>query len=289
MVHGGIHVTGNKTLEIQSPRVFREFINRGWCVITMNYLLGPHALVSDMLDDLVDAYAFLHEHLAHKFPIDINNIHLFGQSSAGALVLLCGRLFQPRPKSVVAMYPLTDYMTNYIYVKPLKSDSLFLNLHRRLSKQPVQESPVLESLINNPRILTNPEEFSLMPRLRYSVYFLVNTSYFWAYVTHDVSMDESTIRIRLAAMSPIANVDDRFPPTYCAHGTGDTGVNYMDTVAFVRVLRLHNIPCVLYLAPELPHSFDVDEVADNVWYPHVLPAFDFLQKYIDKNAETDSK
>ncbi|CAF0969816.1 unnamed protein product [Adineta steineri] len=157
MVHGGIHVTGNKTLEIQSPRVFREFMNRGWCVITMNYLLGPQALVFDMLDDLVDAYAFLHEHLAHKFPIDINNIHLFGQSSAGTLVLLCGRLFEPRPKSVVAMYPVTDYVSNYIYVEPLKSDSLFLNLHRILSKQLVQESPVLGSLTNNPRIFTNPE------------------------------------------------------------------------------------------------------------------------------------
>lgn len=287
MVHGGIHVTGNKTLDIMEPRVFQELMDRGWCVITMDYRLGPQVLVFHIIDDLLDAYAFLRNRLHHKFPIDINNIHLFGQSSAGSLVLLCGRHFQPRPKSIVAMYPLTNYEKNYIYVVPSKGDSLFLTLYRTLSQEVIVESPVLESLVKNPRLLTNPEEFSLTPRLRYSTFFLINSTYHWAYVTHDFATTETIIRRRLMAISPIAVVDDQFPPTYCAHGTGDTGVSYKDTVAFTELLQSFNIPYVLHLAPGLPHSFDMEDVSDDVWYPDVLPLFDFLEEQINQNIETN--
>ncbi len=115
------------------------------------------------------------------------------------------------------------------------------------------------------------------PRL--DLYFAskANGKFGWMAVTHDPNLPVDEVMKRLKAMSAAENVGNDYPPTYLAHGLADSIVPYQQSVQMANSLEKKNIPYVLDLVPGADHGFDGNPA---LFEKHVLPAFDFAEKYM---------
>ncbi len=108
----------------------------------------------------------------------------------------------------------------------------------------------------------------------------------WLMTTHDPNFPPEQIMEKLREFSATEHVDKDFPPTYMAHGLVDSTVPYSQSVQLANVLKENSIPYVLDLVPGANHNFDRDAA---FWQDHVLPAFDFAQKYMQVGEKTMMK
>jgi len=104
----------------------------------------------------------------------------------------------------------------------------------------------------------------------------------WMPVTHDPSFPADQVKEILRGGSAAENDEKDYPPTYLAHGTADTTVPYIQSIQLTNSLKLNTIPYILDLVSNAGHGFDCHL---DVWEQHVLPAFNFAQKYMQTSAE----
>ncbi len=76
-IHGGGYIMGDKSYRVS---VSEYYANEGYFVFNINHRLPPEAAFPENIRDCVDALNFLTE-LAEKYPIDLDNIVLTGDSS----------------------------------------------------------------------------------------------------------------------------------------------------------------------------------------------------------------
>lgn len=110
-VHGGSWVRGERT---DRTALCRWLAERGHAVVAVTYRLPPPAPVGEgQRRDVAAAAAWAAAHAAEE-GLDPGRIVLAGQSAGATLALsttagiLAGELAAPRPRAVVAYYPVTD-------------------------------------------------------------------------------------------------------------------------------------------------------------------------------------
>jgi acetyl esterase/lipase len=110
-VHGGSWIRGERT---DRTALCRWLADRGHAVVAVEYRLPPPAPVGEgQRRDVAAAAAWVAAHAAEE-DLDPDRIVLAGQSAGATLALsttagiLAGHLDAPRPRAVVAHYPVTD-------------------------------------------------------------------------------------------------------------------------------------------------------------------------------------
>ncbi|GLZ44390.1 hypothetical protein Acsp06_05750 [Actinomycetospora sp. NBRC 106375] len=110
-VHGGSWVRGERT---DRTALCRWLADRGHAVVAVEYRLPPPAPVGEgQRRDVAAAASWAVEHAAEEH-LDPDRVVLAGQSAGATLALsttagiLAGELTGPRPRAVVAHYPVTD-------------------------------------------------------------------------------------------------------------------------------------------------------------------------------------
>ncbi|MEJ2887082.1 alpha/beta hydrolase [Actinomycetospora aeridis] len=110
-VHGGSWVRGERT---DRTALNRWLADRGHAVVSVEYRLPPPAPVGEgQRRDVAAAAAWAAAHAVEE-DLDTDRIVLAGQSAGATLALsttagiLAGELTGPRPRAVVAYYPVTD-------------------------------------------------------------------------------------------------------------------------------------------------------------------------------------
>lgn len=263
-LHGGGYVVGTK-LDAFTDQELNEMLSRCWVVVSIDYRLSPGALIQDIVQDVQDAYQWIRTDFANIIPININAIGIWGGSAGGGLSVLAGYKLTPRPKVVVSFYP---YCTNF-------TDAYAYNPDTPLNVSFIEAANTLRS----PIAAYNATDVS---DARMMLFFtgLAEQKNGWVLTTEDPNEPSDKILDMLKEYSVVDNIDFSYPPTYLAHGLGDTLVPYQQSAEMAAVLNKTNIPYKLDLVPEVNHAFDFMNITDEFWQEHVLPAFDFMEKYI---------
>lgn len=261
-IHGGTYVVGSKWGAF-TAKEFTEVMNRGWVMVSLDYRLFPGALLEEIIQDVQDAFQWVRTELVKITPINPNMITIFGQSAGGGLAVLSGSRLSPRPQAIIGFYSrCTNWTDPFVYDPNTAVDTFFAAAANKLSV------PVLTEY--NGSVISDP-------RTAFSLTAQANGKLGWLAVTHDPNLLTQQVLAELRKLSATENVDQYYPPTYLAHGSMDVVVPYSQSVQLANKLSENNIPHILDIVPGGNHWFDTSA---GFWEQHVLPAFDFAQKYM---------
>jgi len=265
-VHGGGYLMGSKATAFIAEEL-TEALNRGWVVVSVDYRLLSGALLQEMLEDVQDAYQWVRTELVKINPINIDLITVFGQSAGGGLAVLSGYKLSPRPKVVIGFYSGCTNWTDPAFYNPATPVNPLFGIAANKFAKPVVTEYIPTSQ-SDPKMIFWNAVFS-------------SGKLGWLVTTHDPEFSTEEIIKSLRSFSAVENVDENYPPTYLAHGLVDVVVPYSQSVQLASKFEEFNIPYVLDLVPNANHNFDFDLA---LWQQHVLPAFDFAQKYMQTNS-----
>ena len=266
-LHGGAYIEGNKHQAFTSQEL-SEVMSRGWVAVTIDYRLLPGVVLQEVVEDVQDAYKWVRTELVKLTPINLDLITVFGRSAGGGLAVLSGYKLSPRPQAIVGFYSgCTNWTEPFLHDPSTPVDPLLVAAANKLSVPVVTEY--------TPARTADPKN-----ALWHSAEAQGKAG--WLAVTHDPNILTEQVMGILRDLSATENVDENYPPTYLAHGTADTTVPYTQSVQLANSLKLKSIPYVLDLVPNAGHSFDSGA---DLWQQHVLPAFEFAQKYMQTSAE----
>jgi len=264
-IHGGGLYSLSKQ-NASSAQELNEMPSRSWIVVAINYRLIPQAVLSDIMQDVKDAYHWIRNDLACIYPINPDSIIVFGGSAGGGLTLISGFQLNPRPKALISFYPgFADFTTPE-----------WNNL-----ETPV--SPMLLNLANRERkLITEYQPSGPYDPRNILVYLTIKQGKIgWLYSTSDPNESSDQILAILKSFSAYYHVDDDYPPTYLIHGLKDSIVPYSQSVMMAEQLSAHGISHVLDLVPDQDHAFDLISTDQKLWKDHILPVFDFAQNYVE--------
>jgi len=260
-IHGGGDFAGNKKGAFTAKQL-AEALNRGWAVVSVNYRLIPGVFLADILEDVQEAYQYVRTELTQSYSLDLDHVTIFGQSAGGGLAVLSGYKFDPRPQAIIAYYPFcTNWTDPYFYNPKTPVPSIFAAAAKSLSVPVVTEHPWRKG---EPKSL-------LWSRV------LEAGKMGWFVTTRDPAFPPSEILSHLKSFSATENVDAHYPPTFLGHGLADSLVPYSQSVQMANKLKEFEVPYVLDLVENAKHSYDKN---DALWEAHILPAFEFAQKYM---------
>ncbi|ORY24493.1 Alpha/Beta hydrolase protein [Naematelia encephala] len=94
---------------------FRYLLDRGFCVVSVEYRLAPHYRFRHQREDWVDGYRWTIEKLPKlvQARVDTSRIFVFGGSAGGTASLFLGldavKAALPPPRAILAVYPALDF------------------------------------------------------------------------------------------------------------------------------------------------------------------------------------
>jgi len=264
-IHGGGDIFGGKQGAFSSQEGM-EALNRGWAIVSIDYRLIPGVVLADITEDVQDAYQYVRTELIKTYPLNLNLVTVFGQSAGGGLAVLSGYKLTPRPQAVIAYYSFCTNWTDPYSYKPGVPDPIIVAAANKLAVPVVTEYSVTNS--------TDPKNALWTAAL-------VSGKMGWLVTTHDPNLPADQILASLKTFSASENVDANYPPTFLGHGLADSLVPYSQSVQMANKLKEFNVPYILDLVPNANHGYDGDA---NLWQQHVLPAFDFAQKYMQSSG-----
>jgi len=263
-IHGGAFTFESKK-GIPTNQELNEAMKRGWAVVSINYRLWPSVFLKDIFEDVQDAYQWVRTELVKTTPINPDAITVFGQSAGGGLAVLSGYKLSPRPQAIIAFYTgCTNWTDPFAYNPDIPVDKLLVDAVNNLSDPVVAEYTPAESSD---------------PRLALADAAQASSKMGWLAVTHDPKAPAEEILAKLKGFSVVHHVDENYPPTFLGHGLADEVVPSSQSVEFSSVLKQKGVSYVLDLVPGANHGFDSEDI---YWEKHVLPAFDFVQKYMQR-------
>ena len=99
-IHGGGLVFGNRgMLPLEQIELY---LAAGYTIISIDYRLAPETKLKGILEDVKDAYNWVHRKGADLFGIDPDCLIIIGHSAGGYLALMAGFSVYPRPKALVS-------------------------------------------------------------------------------------------------------------------------------------------------------------------------------------------
>ena len=100
-LHGGALQRGGR-LGIHGP-MKKRFLDAGYVLVSVDYRLAPEAKVPEIIEDILDAYAWLRRRGPELFNVDVDRIAVFGSSAGAYLTLMSGLRFTPKPVALLSM------------------------------------------------------------------------------------------------------------------------------------------------------------------------------------------
>jgi acetyl esterase/lipase len=207
-IHGGALIMGSRT---GVPGDIRKLCNdQNYVLVSLDYRLAPEVQLPAIIEDLEDAFRWLHGEGVTKYHIDPKKILVAGGSAGGYLTLMSGMCVTPRPKALLAYYGYGDIDAPW-YTDPSE--------HYR--KQPLVTREEALSVVGGD-VKTHAEG-----RERGKYYLYLRQNGLW---TREVAgFDPKTERDKITPYCPVRNLTPDYPPTMLLHGTADTDVAYHES------------------------------------------------------------
>jgi acetyl esterase/lipase len=258
-LHGGALIMGNR--RAVNPAQAEGYLNAGYAIISIDYRLAPQAKLSQVLEDLDDAYQWVRSEGPRLFHIDPNRIAVIGHSAGGYLALMAGFRLNPRPTAVVSFYGYGDIAGEW-YSRP----DPFYNQRPQVPKEEAYQA-VGTRLISDD-LGTNRGRFYLYTRQQG----------LWPLEVAGHDPDEEP-RV-FDSFCPVRNVTKDFPPTLLLHGEEDTDVPFEQSVLMADEFERHGVQHELIRLAGRGHGFD-RAISD----PVVTATFDRVLAFLEKQLK----
>ena len=114
-LHGGALINGNRN---STPKQIADLCRtEGYVLVSFDYRLAPEVKLPAIIEDLEDAFRWLHEKGPSLFNADTKRVVVTGGSAGGYLTLTAGFRVKPRPTALVAYWGYGDIDGEW-YTKP---------------------------------------------------------------------------------------------------------------------------------------------------------------------------
>jgi acetyl esterase/lipase len=207
-IHGGALIMGNRD---GIPREIRQLCReQNYVLISLDYRLAPEIKLPAIIEDIQDAFRWIHTDGVRQFHVDPAKIVVSGGSAGGYLTMMTGICVEPRPRALVTYWGYGDVDGPW-YVTP--------SAHYR--QQPLISKEDAYRVVGG-EVQTGSDS---KPRGTYYLYLRQNG--LW---TREVTgFDPDTDSARLDRYCPVRNITPQYPPILMIHGTADTDVPYQES------------------------------------------------------------
>jgi acetyl esterase/lipase len=238
-IHGGALIMGGRN---SVPRQLREQCEaEGYALVSIDYRLAPEVKLPAIMDDLRDAFHWLHEQGPKLLRIDPDHVIVTGGSAGGYLTLMTGFTVKPRPRALVAYWGYGDVDGDW-YTKP----SDHYRKQALVSKEEAYKGVGGKVLPGTDGLSADEQK----GRSRFYLYLRQNG--LW---TREVTgFEPEKDRKKLDPYCPVRNVSADYPPTLLIHGTEDTDVPYELSANMAKELARHKVPHTLVTVKAAGHG-----------------------------------
>jgi len=261
-IHGGALIMGDRGGI--DRRLKPRLLKSGYVIASIDYRLAPETKLPAIIEDLRDAYTWLHDRGPQLFGADTRRIAVAGGSAGGYLTLMTGFCVKPRPAAVVSFWGYGDIAGDW-YITP----SRFYRQQPLVVKEDAWKGVNGPPVTDRKRGDRGPGQFYLYCRQQ------------GLWTTNVAGIDPRTQDQLLTPYCPVRNVAKDYPPTLLIHGTRDTDVPFEQSVEMDKALTRVGADHQLILVPNAGHGLpggDPQQVA-----AAYDAAVDFLNRHLLKD------
>lgn len=259
-IHGGALINGHR--ESVPLRLKKPLLDAGYLIVSIDYRLAPETKLSEIIQDVEDAFAWIHRDGPRLFQADAKRIAVMGGSAGGYLTLTTGFRVEPKPNVLVSFWGYGDLIGDW-YSTP----SPHARHHRSKRTEADARSQVAGPPVSDSRERNGDGG---------AFYQFCRQKGIWP---QEVSgWDPKTQSQKFFAYMPVKNVTKDYPPTLLIHGAKDTDVPFEQSVLMAEQFQKHSVEHQLLSIPNAEHGLTggdpkrIDEA-----YDAVLP---FLSKFM---------
>ena len=255
-IHGGALIMGNRR-GLNAAQAER-YLNAGYTIISIDYRLAPQAKLSQILEDIEDAYRWVRGKGPKLFRIDPNRIAVVGHSAGGYLALTAGFRLNPRPTAIVSFYGYGDIAGEW-YSRP----DPFYNRQPPVPREEAYQA-VGTRLISDD-LATNRGRFYLFTRQQ------------GLWPVEVAGYDPDKEPKVFDSFCPLRNVTKSYPPTMLLHGDEDTDVPFEQSVLMAKEFERYGVQHEFIRMAGRGHGFD-----GAMWDPMITATFDRVLTFLEK-------
>jgi acetyl esterase/lipase len=212
-------------------------LKSGYAIVSIDYRLAPETKLPAIIDDLRDAWTWLHSAGPKLFDADTRRIAVAGGSAGGYLTLMSGFWLKPRPAALVSFWGYGDIAGDW-YIQP----SAFYRQQPLVSKEDAWKGVSGPPVTDRKRADRGPGRFYLYCRQQ------------GLWTTNVAGLDPRTQDAALTPFCPVRNVTKDYPPTLLIHGTRDTDVPFEQSVQMDKELTRAGVQHQMILVPNAGHG-----------------------------------
>ena len=234
-IHGGGLIFGSRTI---SPRPFltRALVDRGFVVVSIDHRLAPETKLPLIVEDVADAWRWIHESGPDLFGADPFRVCAAGASAGAYLSLMAGYLFLPRPRALASLWGFGDITA------PWEAEP-----SPHYCKAPLVPRPdAIASLSLTPIPTSDGADRSL-----FYLYCRQQAHWLPEVTGHSLPDDAAWF----SKYCPSRNIDSAFPPTVLVHGRDDTDVPATESDSLADRLRDQRVLHEFHSLPGVGHGF----------------------------------
>ena len=235
-IHGGGLIFGSRRISPRPP-FLDLLLERGFVVVSIDHRLAPETKLPGIVEDVRDAWRWVHEVGPGRFGIDPARVAIAGASAGAYLSLLAGYLCEPPPRAVASFWGYGDITA------PWEAEP---SAHYRQMELVTREE-ALASLaappVQDPAVGIDRSCFYLHCRQQ--------GTWLHEVTAHDPHVDAAWFD----RYCPLRNVGATFPPTVLVHGAADTDVPHEESARLADRLASAGVAHRFISLPGIGHGF----------------------------------
>ena len=237
-IHGGALIMGHR--EGVPQRLKDAMLESGLILVSIDYRLAPETQLPEVIADLEDALAWVHDRGPELFHADPERIAVCGGSAGGYLTLTAGFRVKHRPRALVAFWGYGDLLDSW-YSEP--------SPHPRHNAKKFTREQAYEQVKGPPisDARDRPGDGGIF--------------YNWCRQTGEwpkavTGWDPKKDAKKFHPYMPMKNVTKGYPPTLLIHGEKDTDVPHFESAKMAAQLSRHRVEHRLISLPNAEHGLE---------------------------------